>query len=108
MAASLKDGHARTFGPQRSSDICDACLEREVSGTSCIDARFAGCRNNKGATMASTSRGRNQDRARVAASQDHEVAYEAKKENVSKDAVKKAVQSTGNSRKKVEAEIGRH
>lgn len=53
--------------------------------------------------MATTSRGRAQDRAKVAAGQDHEVRYEAKK-----DAVKKAVKSAGNSRKKVEAEIGRH
>jgi predicted DNA-binding protein (UPF0251 family) len=34
--------------------------------------------------------------------------YEARKEGVSKDTVKKAVKSAGNSRKKVEAEIGRH
>ncbi|EJC71137.1 DUF3606 domain-containing protein [Rhizobium leguminosarum] len=54
-----------------------------------------------------TSRGRAQDRARVAGAQDHEVRYEAKKEGVSKDAVKKAVKSAGNSRKKVEAEIDR-
>ncbi|MGO7805047.1 DUF3606 domain-containing protein [Rhizobium ruizarguesonis] len=52
-----------------------------------------------------TSRGRAQDRARVAGGQDHEVKYEAKKEGISKDAVKKAVKSAGNSRKKVEAEI---
>lgn len=37
--------------------------------------------------------------------QDHEVRYEAKKEGVSKDTVKKAVKSSGNSRKKVEAEL---
>lgn len=58
--------------------------------------------------MATTSRGRAQDRAKVAGGQDHEVRYEAKKEGVSKDAVKRAVKSAGNSRKKVEAEIGRH
>lgn len=58
--------------------------------------------------MATTSRGRAQDRAKVAGGQDHEVRYEAKKEGVSKDAVKKAVKSAGNSRKKVEQEIGRH
>ncbi|PDS41364.1 DUF3606 domain-containing protein [Rhizobium anhuiense] len=52
-----------------------------------------------------TSRGRAQDRARVAGGQDHK--YEATKEGVSKDAVKKAVKSAGNARKKVEAEIGR-
>ncbi|EJC75101.1 Protein of unknown function (DUF3606) [Rhizobium leguminosarum bv. trifolii WSM2012] len=55
-----------------------------------------------------TSRGRTQDRARVAGGQDHEVKYEARKEGVSKDTVKKAVKSAGNSRKKVETEIGRH
>ncbi|MGO6755923.1 DUF3606 domain-containing protein [Rhizobium ruizarguesonis] len=54
-----------------------------------------------------TSRGRAQDRARVAGGQDHEVKYEAKKEGVSKDAVEKAVKSAGNSRQKVEAEIDR-
>ncbi|PDS66217.1 DUF3606 domain-containing protein [Rhizobium anhuiense] len=54
-----------------------------------------------------TSRGRAQDRARVAGGQDHEVKYEATKEGVSKDSVKKAVKSAGNSRKKVEAEIDR-
>ncbi|MGO8470216.1 DUF3606 domain-containing protein [Rhizobium leguminosarum] len=44
---------------------------------------------------------------RAAGGQDHEVKYEAKKEGVSKDAVKKAVKSAGNSRRKVEAEIDR-
>lgn len=58
--------------------------------------------------MAITSRGRAQDRARVAAGQEHEVRYEAKKEGVSKDTVKKAVKTAGNSRRKVEAELGRH
>ncbi|QCL77275.1 MULTISPECIES: DUF3606 domain-containing protein [Agrobacterium] len=58
--------------------------------------------------MATISRGRAQDRAKVAGVQDHEVRYEAKKEDVSKDTVKKAVKSAGNSRKKVEQEIGRH
>ncbi|MGV4796274.1 DUF3606 domain-containing protein [Rhizobium sp. F40D2] len=58
--------------------------------------------------MAQSSRGRAQDRAKVAAGQDHEVKHEAKKEGVSKDTVKKAIKNAGNSRKKVEAEIGRH
>jgi hypothetical protein len=53
-----------------------------------------------------SSRGRAQDRAKVAAGQDHEVRYEAKKEGVSKNEVKKAVKDVGNSRKKVEAELG--
>ncbi|ASW04721.1 DUF3606 domain-containing protein [Rhizobium sp. 11515TR] len=57
--------------------------------------------------MAATSRGRIQDRAKVAGGQDHEVRYEAKKEGVSKDRGKKTVKGAGNSRKKVEAEIGR-
>jgi hypothetical protein len=56
--------------------------------------------------MAKSSRGRAQDRAKVAAGQDHEVRYEAKKEGVSKTEVKKAVKEVGNSRKKVEAELG--
>lgn len=55
--------------------------------------------------MAQTSRGRNQDRARVAAGQDHEVRYEAQKEGVSKGEVKQAIQAVGNSRKKVEARL---
>ncbi len=52
-----------------------------------------------------TRRGRAQDRARVAGGQDHEVRYEATKEDVSKAEVKAAVKKVGNSRKKVEAEL---
>jgi len=48
-----------------------------------------------------------QDRARVAGGQDHEVRYEAKKEGVSKDEVKSAVKEVGNSRKNVEAKLGK-
>ncbi|MBY3215913.1 DUF3606 domain-containing protein [Rhizobium laguerreae] len=55
--------------------------------------------------MAKTTRGRAQDRARVAGGQDHEVNYEAKKEAVSKDTVKKTVKEVGNSRKKVEDKL---
>jgi hypothetical protein len=58
-----------------------------------------------GSPMTSTSRGRAQDRARVAGGQDYEVRYEAKKEGVSKNEVKKAIKSVGNSRKKVEGEL---
>ncbi|MFK0335353.1 DUF3606 domain-containing protein [Rhizobium sp. NPDC090275] len=57
--------------------------------------------------MSTTSIGRSQDRARVAAGQDHEVRYEAKKEEVANEALKGAVRKAGNSRKKVEAELGR-
>lgn len=55
--------------------------------------------------MATTSRGRAQDRERVAGGQDHEVKYEADNENVAKDDVKEAVKNVGNSRDKVEAEL---
>ena len=54
-----------------------------------------------------TSRGRKQDRARVAGGQDYEVRYEAKKTHRSKGAVKRAVKKVGNSRKKVERQLGR-
>ena len=49
-----------------------------------------------------TTRGRNQDRARVAGGQDYEVGYEFKKSGKSASAVKKAVKRVGNSRKTVE------
>lgn len=48
------------------------------------------------------SKGRNQDRAKVAGNQDYEVQYEKDKLNVSSSAkVKNAVKTEGNSRKKV-------
>lgn len=53
----------------------------------------------------STSRGRSQDRAKVAGGQDHEVRYEANKTGASKDEVKAAVKAAGNSRKKVEDKL---
>jgi hypothetical protein len=49
-----------------------------------------------------SSRGRKQDRARVAGGQDYEVRYETKKTSKSKNAVKRAVKKVGTSRKKVE------
>jgi hypothetical protein len=54
-----------------------------------------------------TSRGREQDRARVAGRQDYEVRYEAKKTGRSKSAVKKTVKKVGNSRRKVERRLAR-
>lgn len=54
-----------------------------------------------------TTRGRSQDRAKVAGGQDHEVKYEAGKTGASKAAVKSAVKSVGNSRKKVEDKLGK-
>jgi hypothetical protein len=53
------------------------------------------------------SRGRAQDRAKVAGGQDYEVKYEAQKTGASKDAVRQAVKDVGNSRKKVEDKLGR-
>jgi len=54
-----------------------------------------------------SSRGRKQDRARVAAGQDYEVRYEAKKTGRSTKAVKKAVRKVGSSRKKVERRLSK-
>jgi hypothetical protein len=54
-----------------------------------------------------SSRGRTQDRARVAGGQDYEVRYEAKKTRKSAGAVKKAVKKVGTSRKRVERRLGR-
>ena len=54
-----------------------------------------------------SSRGRKQDRARVAGGQAYEVRYETKKTGRSKAAVKKAVKKVGNSRRKVEQQLGR-
>jgi hypothetical protein len=54
-----------------------------------------------------STRGRKQDRARVAGGQDYEVRYEAKKTRRSAGAVKKAVKKVGNSRKRVEKRLGR-
>lgn len=49
-----------------------------------------------------STRGRAQDRARVAGGQKYEVAYEAKKSGKKPWAVRKAVKKAGNSRRKVE------
>ena len=54
-----------------------------------------------------SSRGRKQDRARVAGGQDYEVRYTAKKTKRSAGAAKKAVKKVGSSRKHVERQLGR-
>ena len=54
-----------------------------------------------------TSRGRSQDRSKVAGGQDYEVDYEKNKLNVSGKKVKDAVKSEGNSRKKIEKKLGK-
>ncbi|MEY9537879.1 hypothetical protein ABIE85_000939 [Bradyrhizobium diazoefficiens] len=59
------------------------------------------------AKKSKTARGRKQDRARVAGGQDYEVQYEAKKTGKSAPAVKKAVKTVGNARKRVEKRLGR-
>ena len=48
-----------------------------------------------------STRGRAQDRARVAGGQKYEVAYEAKKTKKKAATVRKVVKKVGNSRKKV-------
>jgi hypothetical protein len=53
-----------------------------------------------------SSRGRKQDRARVAGGQDYEARYTAKKTKRSAGAVKKAVKKVGSSRKRVERRLG--
>lgn len=52
-----------------------------------------------------TTRGRGQDRSKVAGGQEYEVNYESKKTGASTGEVKKAVTSAGNSRKKVETKL---
>ena len=55
-----------------------------------------------------TTRGRSQDRAKVAGGQDHEVRHaEAGKTGASKAEVRSAVKSVGNSRKNVEDKLGK-
>ncbi|MGX7741254.1 DUF3606 domain-containing protein [Rhodopseudomonas parapalustris] len=61
----------------------------------------------KKATTTTTTRGRNQDRALVAAGQDYEVRYEAKKTGRSAPAVKKAIKKVGNSRKAIEKRLAK-
>ncbi|MER9791281.1 DUF3606 domain-containing protein [Mesorhizobium sp. M0213] len=54
-----------------------------------------------------TTRGRNQDRARVAGGHDHDMNYEASKTGASKADLKSAVKSLGNNRKKAEDKLGK-
>ena len=60
-----------------------------------------------GESKKKTSRGREQDRARVSGGQSYEVKYETKKTGRSSAAVKKAVKKVGNSRKRMERRLGR-
>jgi hypothetical protein len=54
-----------------------------------------------------SSRGRLQDRAKVAGGQKHEVSYAAKKTGKPAAAVKEAVKTEGNSRKAVEKKLSK-
>ena len=57
--------------------------------------------------MAKTSRGRTQDRSKVAGGQDHELQYEKEKTGASSQQIKKAIKTEGNSRKKVEEKLNK-
>ncbi len=61
----------------------------------------------KKTSAAKSTRGRKQDRARVAGGQDYEIRYEAEKTGRSAQAVKKAVKKVGTSRNKVERKLAR-
>jgi hypothetical protein len=61
--------------------------------------------DQKSETTLMTTRGRSQDRKRVAGGQDHEVRYEAKKTGTSKGRVNRAIKKAGNSRGKFEREL---
>jgi len=52
--------------------------------------------------MAKSSRGRSQDRSKVAGGQDYELEYEKEKTGASKEQIKKAIKSQGNQRTKIE------
>ena len=52
-----------------------------------------------------SSKGKSQDRSKVAGGQDYEVNYEKGKMNVSGSQVRDAVKSEGNTRKKVEGKL---
>jgi hypothetical protein len=55
-----------------------------------------------------STRGRAQDRARVAGGQDYEVGYVAKKTKKKSSTVRKAVKRVGNNRKKVNKALRGH
>ncbi|MBV9961671.1 MAG: DUF3606 domain-containing protein [Parafilimonas sp.] len=55
----------------------------------------------------SSTRGRSQDRQKVAGGQDYEVNYESRKTGASPKKVKKAIQSEGNQRNKVEKKLNK-
>ena len=54
-----------------------------------------------------TTRGRSQDRSKVAGGQDYEVEYEKNKLNISGEALKKEIKKEGNSRNKIGEKINK-
>ena len=52
-----------------------------------------------------STRGRSQDRSKIAGGQDYEVNYEKDKLNISGKEVKSAIKTEGNSRRKVEKKL---
>jgi len=56
-------------------------------------------------TMAKTSRGRSQDRSKVAGGQDYELEYEKQKTGSSKKQIKSAIKAVGNQRQQVEKKL---
>jgi hypothetical protein len=57
--------------------------------------------------MAKTTRGRSQDRKKVAGGQDYEVEYEKQKTGAGTSQIKKAIKSAGNQRTEVEAKLNK-
>jgi len=55
--------------------------------------------------MAKTTRGRNQDRSKVAGGQEHEIQYDKQKTGASKEQIKKAIKTAGNQREDVEKKL---
>jgi len=55
--------------------------------------------------MAKASKGRSQDRSKVAGGQDYEVNYEKEKTGASREQIKKAIKEVGNHRKQVEKKL---
>ena len=62
---------------------------------------------SKANIMAKSSRGRSQDRSKVAGGQDYELNYEKNKTGASVTQIKKAIKTEGNSRKKVEKKLNK-
>jgi len=60
---------------------------------------------SKANIMAKPSRGRSQDRSKVAGGQDYELQYEKNKTGASNEQIKKAIKTEGNQRKKVEEKL---